>query len=94
MSQRKTYAYGIFVKGRKRIGGTIGGESMDDAVRNIAHRNGLTLQPPDPDYPYAHPADTEWIFDGNHAQVYVWAPPRHFLPSDVPREPRTESADA
>lgn len=69
------YAYGIFVGGKKRVGGLVHADSMEDAVRRAARRNNLTISRTEHEYT---PDTVSWIFRGDKASVYVWAPPEYF----------------
>lgn len=77
----RNYAYGIMVRGQKRIGGTMHADSMEDAVLRIARRDGLTVyRKPDVIRPMDNAVigQAEWMYKGEKASVYVWAPPEYF----------------
>jgi hypothetical protein len=78
---RRVYAYGVMVCGRKRYGGTVHADSMDDAAKRAATRCKLTIDKQEPSY---RPCDGEivkhaqWLLDGKKASLLVWAPPEYF----------------
>jgi hypothetical protein len=78
---QRNYAYGIMVNGTKRIGGTIHANSMEDAVRGIMTRVGLTIERKESVYrPFdgALIPQAEWLLNEEKANIYVWAPPEYF----------------
>lgn len=76
------YAYGVLVRGKKRFGGCIHAESMEEAVKAIAQVCKLKIKRTPQTY---LPDDFDWMLDGEKASVYVWAPPEYFS-KGVPAE--------
>lgn len=81
---RKNYAYGVTVGGQKRVGGTMSADSMEDAVRCIARSLKMTIKDKGS---VIRPCDmaviqqADWMFEGQRASLYVWAPPEYFVES-------------
>lgn len=76
-----TYAYAVTVNSKKRFGGTVHADSMDDAAQKAAAICKLTIQRSTPvtrpmDGQVIRPAD--WMLDGKRAFLYVYAPPESF----------------
>lgn len=81
MAYRRVYAYGIMVGGVKRVGGTIHADSMEDAVRGLISREKLVIKRK---RGVMRPCDgamipqAEWLFEGKHAYLLIWAPAEYF----------------
>ena len=77
----QSYAYAITVNSKKRIGGVVHAESMEDAVKRVMSGNGLTAERQESAY---RPCDgaiipqARWLFRGERAFVYVYAPSECF----------------
>lgn len=64
------YAYFVMVNGKKRHGGCLHAESMDDAARKVARQSKLTISTP------SHPDHEPRLeLDGKRASLAVWAIP-------------------
>ena len=67
---RNVYAYGIMQKGKKRIGGTVTADTMEQAAHIAAKRDKLVM---DWDEDSMIPMPTMRWPNGDKAAVFVWA---------------------
>ena len=67
---KQSYAYFIMVKGKKRIGGMLHADSLDDAAKRIISISKLTLKKNESPF---H-TDYDWMFRGEKASVAIWLP--------------------
>lgn len=76
-----SYAYAVTVNCRKRIGGVVHADSMEDAVKRAAKSCKLTTRRHEP---VIRPQDgavidrADWELDGKRAALYVYAPAERF----------------
>lgn len=81
MAYQRVYAYQVKVNGVRRMGGTMHADTMDEAVRRIMSRDGLTVARKAPVFRLCDGAmvpQAEWMFEGAKAEVCVWAPAAYF----------------
>ena len=75
------YAYFVTVACKKRYGGTVHAENMDDAARKAAKICKLTIKRHEP---FVRPWDgdviqqADWMLDGKRACLAVWASADYF----------------
>lgn len=80
MSYKRVYAYGIHVGGQKKCVGTIHANSMEEAIKGLIGKE-LNIDRKDSVYrPFdgATIPQAEWMWNGERAMVYIWAPPEYF----------------
>ncbi len=78
----RVYAYGVFVAGRKRYGGTIRADTMDQAAIHAAKICKLKMRY----YENNLLQDVDWTLDGKRASIYVWAPPEYFTNCGIEKD--------
>ena len=79
---RRHFAYGILVGGRKRWGGTVTADTMEQAALAVARRCGLHREVSDP-CPCDGYVDVRFTYDGKRASVCIWARPEDSLFSSL-----------